>query len=97
MSTRGASSWVRKIATGLPRLDEERLVGRHRLERVEDGAHGLPGACGAAGAAVDHQAARGLSRDLRVEVVQEHPAGGFQLPVGGLDVGPARGAHGAGA
>ena len=48
----------------------------------------------AAGAAVDDQVL-GVLGDLGVEVVHQHPQGGFLLPALATDLGAAGGAHGA--
>ena len=94
MSTRGAHSLVRKTATGLPRLDEERLVVAEAAQLADDRVERLPAPRGAAGAAVDDEVVRVLG-DLRVEVVHEHPQHGLLLPAAGRERGAARGADGA--
>ncbi len=66
-------------ADGLPRLDEHRLVGSKALQRRDDGVERFPVARGPAGAAVDDQFF-GLFRHVRIEVVLEHPEGGFLRP-----------------
>ena len=78
-------------AHGLAGLDEQGLIGFQVLERVDDGVESLPRACGAAGAAVDHEVL-GALRDLRVQVVHEHAQRCFSLPRLGVERRAARGA-----
>ena len=91
MSTRGAHSWVRKTPTGLPALDEQRLVVGEAPQLADDGVEGLPAARGAARAAVDDEVVRVLG-DLGIEVVHEHPQGRPPAASRGRGLGPARGA-----
>ena len=63
----------------LARLDEQRLVIGKPAQLADDGVEGFPGSGGTTGASVHDQVVRVL-RDLRVEVIHEHPQGGFLLP-----------------
>ena len=60
-------------------LDEHRLVLLERPQRADHGVEGAPVAGGLAGAAVDDELV-GVLGDLGVEVVLQHPQGGFLLP-----------------
>ncbi len=60
-------------------LDQHGLVLLEALQGPHHGVEGTPVAGRLAGAAVDHQLGRVLG-DLGVEVVHQHPQGGFLLP-----------------
>ena len=78
----------------LARLDEERLVVGEAPQLADDRVERLPAAGRPAGPAVDDEVV-GVLRDLRVEVVHEHPQDGLLLPAAGGERGAARGADGA--
>ena len=83
-------------ADRLARLDEERLVVGEGAELPDDDVEGLPAPRGATGPAV-HDEGVGVLRDLRVEVVHEHPEDRLLLPAAAGDLRAARGTDGAGA
>ena len=64
---------------GLARLDEQGLVVGQPAQLPDDRVEGGPRAGRAAGAAVDDEGV-GVLGHLRVEVVHEHPEGGFLAP-----------------
>ena len=74
-----------------PRLDEQRLVVAEPLQGRDDPVVVVPGACGLAGATVDDEVG-GILRDVRIEVVLEHPERRFLQPSPAPQLGPARGA-----
>ena len=76
-------------------LDEHRLVLLERPQRTDHGVEGAPVAGGLAGAAVDDELV-GVLGDLGVEVVLQHPQGGFLLPSQGAQFRTARCSDGAG-
>ena len=80
----------------LARLDEQGLVALEPAELADDGVERLPRPRRPAGPAVDDEVV-GVLGDLRVEVVHEHPEGGFLLPAAAAQLAAARGADGAGA
>ena len=80
----------RKNRHWLPRLDEQRFIRFQGAERRQDGVKRGPVAGRPAAATVDDQVVR-VKRYLRIEVVLEHPVGGFDLPVLARELGPARG------
>ena len=94
-STRGASAVRAEDGHRLAALHQQRLVVTERQERAHDRIEGLPRSGGPAGAAVDHQVLRPL-RDVRIEVVEQHPQRRLLLPATAVQRGAARGAHGAG-
>src|SRR4029079_3258474 len=77
------------------RLDEQRLVGFQRTQRFDDALVALPVARRLADAAVDDELLRPL-RDLRIEIVHQHPQRRFGEPALRRKRGAARGANGAG-
>ena len=76
-------------------LDQHRLVLLQGPERADHGVEGAPVAGRLAGAAVDDELV-GVLGDLRVEVVLQHPQGGFLLPSQGAQFRTARRSYGAG-
>ena len=66
-------------ADGFPRLHEQRLVVVEGAERRDDRVECGPAARGTARAAVHHQILRAFG-DVGIEVVHEHPQGGFLRP-----------------
>ena len=76
-------------ADGLAGLDEEGLVGLERLQGGDDAVEVVPGAGGAADAAVDDELVRVLG-DVRVEVVHQHPHRRLGQPGLGGDLGACR-------
>ena len=76
-------------------LDEHRLVLLERPQRADHGVEGAPVAGRLAGAAVDDELV-GVLGDLGVEVVLQHPQGGFLLPSQGAQFRTARCPYGAG-
>ena len=80
-------------ADRLARLDEQRLVVGQRPELAHDRVECLPRAGRTAGPAVDDEVIR-ILRDLRIEVVHQHPEGGFLPPAAAAQLGAARGADG---
>ncbi len=81
-------------ADRLARLDEQGLVVLEPLERLDDLVEAGPIARGAADPAIDDQALRILG-DLVVEIVHQHPDGGFGGPAFGDDLAAAAGADAA--
>ena len=80
ISTRGASAWVLKTATGLPDCTSSVSSGSSSRSDCEDGVEALPVAGRLAAPAVDDQVLR-VAGHLRVEVVLQHAVGGFDEPV----------------
>ena len=74
---------------GLARLHEQGLVGGELVEGAHDGVIRLPRAGRAARAPVDDKVF-GVLGDLGVEVVHQHPLGGFGTPTAGGLLGAAR-------
>ena len=68
-----------KDADRLSRLDEKRLIGAEPLQGRDDRVEALPVARRLAGPAVDDEVLRLLGH-VRIEVVLEHPEGGFLDP-----------------
>ena len=66
-------------ADRLARLHEQRLVALELPQLADDRVERRPRACRATGAAVDDQVVGPLG-DLGIEVVHQHPHGGFLLP-----------------
>ena len=66
-------------ADRLARLDQHGLVVAQRLKRADDGVERVPGPRRPARSPVDHEVVRPL-RDLRVEVVHQHPHRRLLLP-----------------
>ena len=79
-------------ADRLAGLDEQRLVVAEPAKLADDGVERLPAPRGAARPAVDDEVI-GVLRDLRIEVVHEHPQDRFLLPAAAGQLGPARRAH----
>lgn len=78
-----------------PGLDEHRLVLLERLKGADHRVERAPVAGGLPGAAVDDELV-GMLGDLGVEVVLQHPQGGFLLPSQGGQCAAARCPYGAG-
>ena len=77
----------------LARLDQQRLVlAAVRAALLQDGLVAVPVARRLADAAVDHQRV-GVLGHLGVEVVLDHPVGGFDQPVAAAELRAARRAH----
>ena len=76
----------------LARLHEERLVSLERAELADDRVERRPRAGRTTGTAVDDQVL-GALRDLGIEVVHQHPQGGFLLPALAGQAGAARRSH----
>ena len=89
MRTRGAHGCVRKTATGLPDWTTSVSSCSRRRSVVDDRVERRPAARGAAGAAVDDQIVGALG-DLGIEVVHQHPQGGFLRPSFAGERGAAR-------
>ena len=89
ISTRGAHSWVRKTPTGLPDCTSSVSSSPEAAQGADDRVERLPGARGAAGAAVDDQVVGPLG-DLRVEVVHQHPQRRLLRPAPAGELGAAR-------
>ena len=82
-------------ADRLAGLDEEGFVVVERAERGDDAVEVLPGAGGAADAAVDDELVRVLGH-VGGEVVHQHPERGLGEPALGADLGAGRGVDVAG-
>ena len=82
-------------ADGAAGLDEHRLVLLEGAQRADHGVEGAPVAGRLAGAAVDDELV-GVLGDLGVEVVLQHPQGGFLLPPPGAQFRAARRPYGSG-
>lgn len=82
-------------ADGTAGLDEHGLVLLEGLEGADHGVEGAPVAGGLARAAVDDELV-GVFGDLGVEVVLQHPQGGFLLPAQGAEFRTAWRSNGAG-
>ncbi len=82
-------------ADGAAGLDEHRLVLLEGAQGADHRVEGAPVAGGLAGAAVDDELV-GVFGDLGVEVVLEHPQGGFLLPSQGAQFRTAGRSYGAG-
>ena len=67
------------MATGLPDCTTQRLVVLERSERRDDRVEGRPAARGLAGSAVHDEILRALG-DVRIQIVHQHPEGGFLRP-----------------
>ena len=76
-------------ADRLARLHQKRLVVFERLQGRDDEVEILPGARGAADAAIDHQLVRVLG-DVRVQVVHQHAHRRFGQPALGRDLRAGR-------
>jgi hypothetical protein len=73
-------------AHGLPALNEQRLVVLQSPQRPDDRLVALPVSRRLSGAAVDDELVRILG-DVRVQVVHQHPEGGFLVPALAADLG----------
>src|SRR5205085_9240225 len=80
-------------ADRLAALDQERLVVAERAELTHDRIEGGPAPSRPSGAAV-HDQRIGVLRDLRIEVVHEHPERRLLLPAAAAELRPARRADG---
>jgi hypothetical protein len=78
-----------KHADGLARLDQQRLVVFELLQRRENLIEAVPIARGAPNAAVDDERMR-MFGHLGIEVVLNHPVGGFRQPALAGFLGAAR-------
>ena len=78
---------------GLAGLDEQRLVVGEGPELADDRVERVPAPRRAAGPAVDDERV-GVLGDLRVEVVHQHPEGGFLRPAAAGQLRPAGSADG---
>ncbi len=79
-------------ADRLARLHQQRLVVFELAKGAHDGVKRRPIARGAASAAVDDQFVR-LFGDLGIEVVHQHPQGGFLMPAFAGNFAPPRRAN----
>ena len=79
-------------ADRLARLHQQRLIVLQNPEAGYDGVEGRPAAGGLAAAAVDDELV-GMLGDLRVDVVHQHPHGGFLRPCLAGELGAARSVH----
>ena len=66
-------------ANRFTRLHQQRFIRFETLECIQDGVERFPRTRGLTAAAVDNELLRML-RDLRIEIVQQHPQGSFGLP-----------------
>jgi hypothetical protein len=78
----------------LARLDEQRLIVGQPPELADDRVEGSPRTSRPTGAPV-HDERVGILGHLRVEVVHQHPEGGFLAPATAGQLGPAGGPDGA--
>ncbi len=76
-------------ADRLAGLHQQRLVFGERLQRRDDAVEVLPGAGGAADAAIDDQFVR-IFRHVRIEIVHQHAQRRFGHPALGVELGSAR-------
>jgi hypothetical protein len=79
-----------ELADGLAALHEERLVVLERTELTHDDVEALPAPRGLPRAAVDHEVVRALGH-VGVEVVVQHPEGGFLDPALAGELAPRGG------
>src|SRR5262249_33492513 len=71
---------------------EKGLVVLEAPQGRHDGVERLPRACRLAGASIDHESVGSLGH-LGIEIVHEHPEGGFLGPAFARALGTARGSH----
>ena len=83
-------------ADRLAALDQQGLVVGEDRQLADDGVERVPAARRSPGPAVDDEVIRVL-RDLRIQVVHEHPEGGFLGPAATGQLGTSGGADGTGA
>jgi hypothetical protein len=76
-------------------LHQHGLVVLQGPQGAHDGIERFPAARGPSGAAVDDEVV-GMLGDFRVEIVHQHPQGGFLVPTPARDFGAARSTYGTG-
>ena len=79
ISTRGASMWVRKTATGLPLCTSSVSSFSSFLQTVQNGIEGFPIARRLAAPAIDDQVLR-IAGNFRIKIVLDHAIGGLLQP-----------------
>ena len=68
-----------EFADRFARLNEQGLVVFQLAQRTDNGIETFPISSGPSGAAVNDQSIRSF-RDFRIEIVHQHPHGGFLVP-----------------